>query len=572
MKNIFYKKLTIIGIFIIFLGAAIVPSISGYDNKTKIEQLIESPTGEPLDYDFVNAYWKFDGCTGNTVEDSSSHNYHGTLYGGTWISGGYEGCGLEFDGIDDYVDFTDHVKELAVNKTDDYIINFKFKSASTTNYGIILSYTGYKNIPEFKIELQPNGSILLRIWTGLCGIVLYSGEGHNDGEWHDVDIIFSGITTDPTVWIYVDNNLDGQLTHWLCDIENTDFLEAAIGRRASEETGYFEGVLDEFKFIKYDGGNEQLPPDISGPVDGDPGAELDFTFITDDPEGDEVYIKINWGDGEISDWLGPYDSGEEAIVSHSWDNEGAYFIKAKSMDFWDDSYWTSDVNAYEVKIGNQAPSKPIITGPGYGDPDQELTYSFRSDDYENQDLYYIVDWDDGTTTETGSYPANTPVQLTHSWDSEGDYFITAQAFDIYDKSSGASDPLWIRIGDQPPRKPDIDGPINAPAGEAINFMFSVLDPEDDQVSFNIKWGDGDEIEETELYDSEDIVTITHTWTKTGKYIVEARAKDIFGYWGNWQSFEIKIPRNKAINSYNLIELLFERFPNAFPILRYFLAY
>ncbi|UCF49565.1 MAG: hypothetical protein JSU91_07390 [Thermoplasmatales archaeon] len=564
MINISYKKFLIFGIIVLFIGAAVAPNISGYDNKTSINSLKEAPSNFPLNDDFINAFWQFDECSGDVVEDSSTHNYDGTRYGATWITGGYSGCALDFDGVNDYVDLTSHVKKIAVNKTDDYIISFAFKS-TLNSPGAILSMTGYKNVPEFRIELEPNGSLLFKIWTGLCGMVLYSEEDHNDGQWHEVEIFFSGITTDPTMWIYIDNNLDGELTDWLCDIENGDFTAATIGKRASEDTVFFDGTIDEFKFIKYAEGNEQEPPEIGGPDHGDPDVEYDFSFTTYDPEEDEVEIKIDWGDGDITNWLGPHDSGEEAIYSHTYDTEGLYVIKAKSQDFWDDSRWSNP--GYEIRIGNQPPYPPTIDGPKYGDPDQVLTYFFKTADYEEQDLYYIVDWGDGTTTETDYVQSNTTVQLSHSWDAKDDYNITAQAVDIHGKPSLESEGYHIRIGDEPPVKPDIDGPINGPAGVEIYFDFTGDDPEYDKVSFNIKWGDGNEIPETEYYNSGESVTISHVWQNTGTYIVQARAKDIFDYWSDWGSYEIKIPRTKVYN-YNIIELLFERFPNAFPILRH----
>jgi hypothetical protein len=76
----------------------------------------------------MNSFWKFDECSGDTIGDSSGHNYDGTRYGASWDSNGYSGCCLEFDGIDDYVDFTDHAKGINFNKTDDGIFSFYFKS------------------------------------------------------------------------------------------------------------------------------------------------------------------------------------------------------------------------------------------------------------------------------------------------------------------------------------------------------------------------------------------------------------------------------------------------------------
>ena len=548
------SRTLIIGIILLLIGAGVFPSISSYDKKSSINAFREVPSGFPLNDDFINAFWKFDECSGDIVGDSSGHNYDGARYGATWTTEGYVGCALDFDGIDDYVNLTAHAKKIAVNKTDDYIISFYFKSTSS-NHGIILSYTGYKNVPEFRIELQPNGSILFKIWTGLCGLVLYSKEGYNNGSWHNVEIRVNGITTDPTVEIYIDGDLDATITDWLCDIENSDFKAAAIGKRASDDSGFFDGIIDEFKFIKYDGGNKQVPPEISGPTHVKPGVSYEYTFTTYDPEDDDIWIQIDWGNGHITDWLGPYESGETVTVSYQWDEEGLYCLRAQSMDFWDDSRWSE---CFWVRVGNSPPDPPIITGPLYGDPGQELTYDFISYDYDGHDIYYIVDWDDGTTTETDYVPSNTSIQLSHIWGSKNDYNITAIAIDSEGKPSETSIPLWIRIGDEPPRRPDIDGPIKGPVGEDIDFYFTADDPENDRVSFNIKWGDGEEILETKWYDSGQRAKIAHNWTEKKTYKIEARAKDIFGHWSDWESYEIEIPRIKAFN-YDLFELLLERF-------------
>jgi hypothetical protein len=555
IKSVKLSKMLIIVVIMIFIGTSITPIISGYE-KNPNTHIIGNFKNNPFNDDFINAYWKFNECSGNTVGDSSGHNYDGTRNGATWITDGYSGCALEFDGMNDFVNLTDHSDKLGINKTDDFNISFYFNTSSS-NPGIIYSSTGYKNIPEFKIELLNNGSLLFRIWTALCGISLTTSENLNNGSWHKVNIIFNGITTDPTVDIYIDDKLDATITEWLCDISSIDFLRTTIGKRASDDTGFFDGIVDEFKFIKYDGGNKQVPPEFySGPTHGHPNVEYEFSFVVNDPEGDDVWIKIDWGDGNITDWMGPYESGETITVTHTYTEEGVYCIKAKSKDFWDESWWS---DCFEIRIGNVPPEEPIISGPRYGDPDQDLTYTFISNDYEGQDIYYIVNWSDGETTVTDYVPSNTTIELTHSWEIKDDYNITARAVDIKDKEGDFSDPYWIRIGDEPPRKPDIDGPINGPAGEEIDIMFSADDPENDKVRFNILWGDGEEINKTEWYNSGQQATIAHIWEKTGAYKIEARAQDMFGFWGKWQSFVIEIPRNRVTNN-NIFELLFERFP------------
>jgi hypothetical protein len=48
---------------------------------------------------------------------------------------------------------------------------------------------------------------------------------------------------------------------------------------------------------------------------------------------------INWGDGNTTDWLGPYESGEEIIVSHAWKTVGKYTILVKAKNIYgEESY------------------------------------------------------------------------------------------------------------------------------------------------------------------------------------------------------------------------------------------
>ena len=78
-----------------------------------------------------------------------------------------------------------------------------------------------------------------------------------------------------------------------------------------------------------------VPPDTpdtpSGETSGSSGTEYTYTTNTDDYNGDQVFYKWDWGDG-FSDWIGPYDSGEEIETSHTWDAQGNYEIKVKAKD------------------------------------------------------------------------------------------------------------------------------------------------------------------------------------------------------------------------------------------------
>jgi len=88
-------------------------------------------------------------------------------------------------------------------------------------------------------------------------------------------------------------------------------------------------------------------PDIEGPTvkpvprplpkQGEP---INYTFKSTDPDGHDVYYYIDWDDGSCEDWFGPYPSGEEITVEHTWNHIGTCSIKAKAKDIYgEESDW-----------------------------------------------------------------------------------------------------------------------------------------------------------------------------------------------------------------------------------------
>jgi len=81
-------------------------------------------------------------------------------------------------------------------------------------------------------------------------------------------------------------------------------------------------------------------PNIEGETHGHYGESYDYTFITTDLDDDDVWYYIEWGDGEVEEWIGPYSSGEEVVRSHTWDEQGEFTIRAKARDIFDaESDW-----------------------------------------------------------------------------------------------------------------------------------------------------------------------------------------------------------------------------------------
>ena len=77
-------------------------------------------------------------------------------------------------------------------------------------------------------------------------------------------------------------------------------------------------------------------PDIDGPTNARAGEEYEYTFSAVDPDGDDVYYWILWGDNcPAVEWMGPYASGEEVTVSHIFQTPGDFTIGAKAKDIYD---------------------------------------------------------------------------------------------------------------------------------------------------------------------------------------------------------------------------------------------
>jgi len=89
---------------------------------------------------------------------------------------------------------------------------------------------------------------------------------------------------------------------------------------------------------------DNTPPDIptiDGRSKGNPNEEYEYILSADDPQGDNVCFYVDWGD-DTNEWTDLVSPGEEITVSHTWDTEGTYEIKAKSIDqYCDESDWAT---------------------------------------------------------------------------------------------------------------------------------------------------------------------------------------------------------------------------------------
>ena len=124
---------------------------------------------------------------------------------------------------------------------------------------------------------------------------------------------------------------------------------------------------------------------------------------------------------------------------------------------------------------------------------------------------------------------------------------------------------------QRPNKPSKPtGKNHGDPKEEYTFSSTATEPDSEQLYYAWDWGDGNYSYWLGPYSSGEITKATYSWEKGGNYKVRVKAKDVHGGESEWSDpLTVTIPRDKSFNfNFNFLEWMFERFPNAFPILRY----
>ena len=88
-----------------------------------------------------------------------------------------------------------------------------------------------------------------------------------------------------------------------------------------------------------------------GPTDCIVGEFYTYSTNASDPDGDDLYYLFDWGDGNFSDWYGPYDSGALHSLGYSWSSPGVYGVRSKAKDnFGLESVWSDVLNVTVVPV------------------------------------------------------------------------------------------------------------------------------------------------------------------------------------------------------------------------------
>jgi len=271
-----------------------------------------------------------------------------------------------------------------------------------------------------------------------------------------------------------------------------------------------------------------------------------------DPDGTIILYEWDWDNDGVYD-----ESHTSPIATHSWFQPGNYSVVLRVTD----NDGVNDTETKTVNVVNRPPVAKFDWTPTNPISYETVTFD-ASDSYDPDGTIVLYEWDwdnDGVYDENHTSPT-----ATKTWDEGGNYSVTLRIKDNDDATDTETKTVYV-IADEPPNTPGISGPTNGKAGEEYDYTFVTTDPDGDNVSYWIEWGDNNNTGWIGPYNSGEEVTLGHTWSNQGTYNITAKAKDIYDAESEWSELEVSMPRGRAINTPFLNFL--QNHPYLFPILR-----
>jgi thiol-disulfide isomerase/thioredoxin len=125
----------------------------------------------------------------------------------------------------------------------------------------------------------------------------------------------------------------------------------------------------------------------------------------------------------------------------------------------------------------------------------------------------------------------------------------------------------------PPATPQApSGEANGKAGIEYTYTTTTSDPNNDDVSYWFEWGDGTNSGWIGPYPSGATASAKHIWTTKGMYNITVKAIDPSNSESDWSDpLPITMPCSYNTLMQSFLEIVFQRFPYAFPLLRQLLT-
>jgi hypothetical protein len=286
----------------------------------------------------------------------------------------------------------------------------------------------------------------------------------------------------------------------------------------------------------------------SGPTTTSVYQPVSYETVSTDADLDTIKYGWDWdGDQDVDQWTSFYDSGEVIETSHSWNVEGTFNIRVKAEDI---NGLQSDFSSPLTVVVTEPNDPPYTPETPTGDTvlliDEIGEYLTYGSDPDNDYVRYGWDWNGDDTVDewTGYYASAQTVTFQHAWVEPGSYDIKVKLEDDIGAQSEFSDYLTVYVSEEtnePPNNPSVSGEISGESGVSYVYNVNAIDPENDDVSFMIDWGDGNITDWQGPYSSGSTQMFSHVWTSEGTFILKVKARDVFGLESDWASLEVTMP-------------------------------
>jgi C1A family cysteine protease len=333
-----------------------------------------------------------------------------------------------------------------------------------------------------------------------------------------------------------------------CDDGCDDWRDRAIKINGS---GYLQNIAIKQALISY------------GPVVGTMNIFGDFFFY----EGG-VYEPL-WGN----------QLGGHCVTIVGYNDDPGYWICKNSWGAdWGENGWFK-IKYYKCEIDRNAvyitidpdvnpPSTPtVLSGPDTGQAGMSYEFTTRSDDPDNNTIYYIIDWDDNSGMELiRPHPSGQDITASHSWSvqDQATYSLRVKARDLYGFESDWTPFKQVLIYNTPPDKPEKPQGLER-IGLRRNYTYRTVfnDSNDDQVYY--KWDWGHDIDNTWRgpVSTGELINTSHKWPYRGKFEIRVKSRDIHGAEGEWsEPMVIWISKLSHPLEYNgLFSVIYQRIQN-----------
>lgn len=313
-----------------------------------------------------------------------------------------------------------------------------------------------------------------------------------------------------------------------------------------------------------------------------------FTYYPHGPNNLEEWGYTHHDPNDYYPYPGPVQGTNHQVVIIGWKDDttipnGGYWIVKNSLSeewgydgYFNIEYGSLNIDKAEIDWVDYNPENfsnwvpiPQTNGPYQGPINQQINFNgSASFDHEGTILSYQWDLGDGTNA-TGAV-------VTHAYTTKGIYPVTLTVIDNQTNTNTQATWAFVDTENHAPNTPTLRGRQSGTNGTAYKYTVSATDPDGDDVYYYLNWGDtywdGGAVGWIGPYPSGQKVTLEKTWKVKGNYTVRVKAKDCYDAKSDWATLPVTMPRCATLPMHWFWERLLERFPNAFPILRYLQGY